>query len=754
MLFTTRLVKVPSGSPRFGGELVNSIIVSFEKAGEDKLYLRVVTNVAVADSANAIAKAVRNSTVDPIVMVMDVKARGKENKSSIVDVTDFILKDNNITGFDAESKKSMYLGGVAPERSSILAVTAYPQNIEIRTMKTFSVGGGMPAAGGEAQVSPSVGVTMELSSSVMLLPEKPMAARYSDNRMGYHSENYKVFSDTQQKVEEKEFIVRYRLEPKPEDIEKYKRGELVEPKEPLIYYVDPSTPKQWVSYIMAGINDWNEAFKAAGYKNAIIGREWPANDSTMSLEDVRYKVVRYFPTEQGFSYSPRIYDPRSGEILQSYVGWSHNKMQALHDWYFVQAAATDSRARNIKFSTELMGSLIRSAIATEIGHSLGLRTNMAGSSAIPVEKLRDNKWLQTNGISASIMDVLHYNYVAQPGDNVSPNGLIPRIGEYDKWAIKYGYAYTGSTDFEEDKKVVQKWLIDALSANPRLKFGIDINPNLNNPADPSTQTEDLGDDRIKAAGYGIKNLKIVTANLLAWTKEDMDRYDKPAMMYENICEWYRILSRTVYTEIGGVYENLKSVEQAGDIYAPVPRKTQKQAVEFLQTEVFQTPTWLLDQQLLNKFRKPAKKELVQRYAEDALYHAISSDRLFKMYTETMRFGRENTYTIDELLTDINAGLWSELRATHPVVIDSYRRLLQKSSVEYLSTVLREAAKSPEAGSTASDLSITDIPVVIRVHLDKVMQQCKAAMPACKDVMTLAHLKYVAAKIDHILNPKY
>jgi hypothetical protein len=472
-LFTTRLVKVPTGSPMFGGELVNNIIVKFEKAGDDKLYLRVMTNVAVADSSNAIAKAVRNSTIDPIIMVMDVKAKGKTNKSSVVDATDFILKDNNITGFDLAAKKNMYLGASAADRSFILSANAFQQNVEVRTVKTFSLGAAPKPADGAADAgapAPSASVTMELSNSIMLLPAQQMASRYADPRVGYYTENYKIFSDDQQKVKENNFIVRQKLEPKTEDIERYKRGELVEPKEPIVYYVDPATPKQWRPYIIAGINDWNEAFKAAGFKNAIIGKEWSESDTAMSLEDARCKLVRYFPSNISFSYAPRIYDPRSGEILQTYIGWSHSKLKTLHEWYFIQAAAIDPAARTMTFSNELMGALIRADISKQVGYSLGLKANMIASNAFPVEKLRDKNWVEKNGFSASIMDNIHYNYVAQPGDNVSAKGLIPQIGEYDKWAIKYGYTYTGNNDFDQEKKTVLGWLNKSLASDPRFKI--------------------------------------------------------------------------------------------------------------------------------------------------------------------------------------------------------------------------------------------------------------------------------------------
>ena len=580
-----------------------------------------------------------------------------------------------------------------------------------------------------------------------------MPSRNADPRVGYYSENYKIFSDAQQKVEERNFIVRHRMEPKQEDIKRYMNGELVEPKEPLVYYVDPATPKQWRQYIIAGIEDWNEAFKAAGFKNAIVGKEWPENDSTMSIEDVRCKVVRYFPADQPFSYGPRVYDPRSGEILQTYIGWSHSKLRSLYEWYFIQAAAIDSRARTTKFSNELMGSLIRAAVAREVGHTLGLRNNMAASSAYPVDKLRNKKWLEANGFSASIMDYIHYNYVAQPEDQISPESLLPKIGEYDKWAIKYGYTYTGKNNFDEEKTLLQKWVVDAFAANPALKFSPETDLNPNDPIDPSAQTEDLSNDPVKASEYGIKNLKIVTANLLAWTKEDMDMYDNANAMYLNAIEWYRILTRHVYTQIGGTYENLKSTDQKGDVYTMVPRDVQKRAMAFLHKEVFQTPTWLYDQNLLNKFNKPARKEQLQKFQDDAVYQVMTANRLYRMTVETMRFGKEKTYTIDEMLTDLNKGIWSELNTAAPVVIDSYRRAVQKALMENMTRVLKEASSSPQPGSASPDLSVTDIPVVLRSQLDKIMQQCKRAIPACKDPMTLAHIKYVHNKINNLLYPK-
>src|SRR2546428_5912241 len=351
-LFTTRLSKVPTGSPRFGGDLMNGIIVSFEKAPNNKLFVRAITNVAQCDSTNALAKAVKNATIDPIIMVLDLKARGADNKSSVIDFTDFFLKDNLISGFHPDAKKQMRTGSPAADRSQILSMNAYPQTIEIKSMKTYTMGGGGAAAGAEgaapgeaAPASANVGVTFEISNSVMVLPENGMQVQAYDPRVGYKFDSYQVFADAQQKVEEKRFIIRSRLEVKPEDLKRYKAGELVEPKEPLVYYLDPATPKQYRQYIIAGINDWNEAFKAAGFKNAIIGKEWPEEDKSMDIEDGRTRVIRYMPSTTPFVDNNQVTDPRTGEILQTYIGWSHSQVKSLHDWYMVQAGATDPGAR-------------------------------------------------------------------------------------------------------------------------------------------------------------------------------------------------------------------------------------------------------------------------------------------------------------------------------------------------------------------------------------------------------------------------
>jgi hypothetical protein len=342
-----------------------------------------------------------------------------------------------------------------------------------------------------------------------------MEKRYFDPRVGYFASSYFKYGDDQQQVDRNVFIHRWKLEPKPEDVEKWERGELVEPKKPIVFYIGPGTPKKWRPYLIQGIEDWQKAFEQAGFKNAIVGKEWPEDNDSMSLEDARFSVLRYFASPTKNAYGPNIIDPRSGEILESHIGWYHNLMNLLHNWYMTQAGAVDPRARKVEFDTDLMGELIRYACAHEVGHSLGLRHNMGASYSTPVEKLRDRAWLDKYGISSSIMDYSRFNYVAQPEDSIPPKDLRPRIGDYDKWAIQWGYSkLPRELSQDEEKEVLNKWVVDSIAANPRLWFGGE-----GRDFDPRTQSEDLGDNAMKAGTYGIVNLQRIVPHLIEWGRK-------------------------------------------------------------------------------------------------------------------------------------------------------------------------------------------------------------------------------------------
>jgi hypothetical protein len=640
------------------------------------------------------------------------------------------------------------------DRSYIETIKSFPINTEVRTVKTYaaSIGGGIPSAFPSSSLpaaSAAGAVTIETNTSFIILPEKPMQKRTNDVRVGYFADDYTVYSDNQQKVETENFIVRWKLQPRKEDMEKWKKGELVEPEKPIVYYIDPATPKKWRPYLIKGINDWQVAFEKAGFKNAIMGKEWPENDSTMSLEDARFSVIRYFASDIANAYGPNIHDPRSGEILESHIGWYHNVMSLVHDWYFVQTAAVDPDARKMKFDDDLMGNLIRFVSSHEVGHTLGLRHNMGSSSKTPVEKLRDKNWVEANGHTASIMDYARFNYVAQPEDNISKSGLFPRIGDYDKWAIEWGYGY-GADEVEADSKQRNKLYNERIAQNPRVWFGTYEYGNI---ADARTQSEDLGDNAMKASEYGIKNLKRIVANLPEWTKEEGDGYKNLSQMYRQVVGQFNRYIGHVSRNIGGYYETPKSVEQLGAVFEVTPKAMQKEAVAFLNAQLFTTPTWMLDNKILDKINSPAGDQLGS-LQDNTLASILSSSRLSRMSVASNRFA--NAYGVDELLTDLKKGIWSELPARKK--IDGYRRNLQKSYVERMISLLGASGTSISlsiGGSISSgpDLKKTDVTSVVRAHLSSLRAEALAAAAGSTDNMSKYHLQDVAERIKRALDPK-
>ena len=576
-----------------------------------------------------------------------------------------------------------------------------------------------------------------------------MNTRLFDARVGYFADNFVQYSDDQHKVENQVFAVRYKLEPKPEDVEKYKQGILVEPVKPITYYIDPATPKKWVPYLIAGVNDWNAAFEKAGWKNAIQGKEWP-NDSTMSLEDARFSVIRYFASDIENAYGPQVHDPRSGEILESHIGWYHNVMSLVHDWYMIQTAAVDPAARKVKFDDSLMGNLIRFVSSHEVGHTLGLRHNMGSSSKTPVEKLRDAKWLEANGHTASIMDYARFNYVAQPEDHVTQMGLFPRIGDYDKWAIKWGYTYTGVGD-ETDKKINNKWIVDALSNNDRLWFGGE-----GYNADPRAQTEDLGDNSVLASEYAIKNLKRIIVKLPEWTKEEGDHYENLNDVYTQLVTQYNRYMGHVVKNIGGVYETFKSIEEKGDVYTPTPVALQKSAMNFLQTQLFTTPKWILDNNILNKISNPVANERLQGVQTNILKSLLDKGRLYRLTTSTTRFGNA-TYSLHEMMEDARKGLFTEL--TSHQATDVFRRNLQKTYVTQLGDLINPSAAPTAAAmggfrvGPAVDVENTDVISEAKTQLKKLAASIQANKGSINDASSASHFDDLQDRIKHILDPK-
>ena len=755
MIVTTRYSKMAGGGGVYAGEMANSQTVIWEKGPNKNVFLRVVTTISIADSTHDIYKAVTSSNLNPIAFAFEIKAYGKDSTSVVIDVSDFFKGDNHPVSLNEFSKKRFNLGSQVSDRSYIAAIHTYPINTEVRVVRTFNSTpsftppspGSFPGTTLRAAAVANA-VTLETNNSFVLLPKVPMQKRLFDPRVGFFQDDYEVYTDDQQKVEAQSFIVRWRLEPKDEDIEKWKRGELVEPKKPIVYYIDPATPKKWKPYLILGINDWQKAFEKAGFKNAIMGKEWDDKDSTLNLEDARFSVLRYLPSDIENAYGPNVHDPRSGEIIESHIAWYHNVMKLLHDWYMIQTAAVDPRARKMEFDDELMGNLIRFVSSHEVGHTLGLRHNMGSSSRTPVEKLREKAWVEAHGHTASIMDYARFNYVAQPEDSISEAGLFPRIGDYDKWAIQWGYKASFAKDEKEDKKIVNKWVIDSLKANPRLWFGTE-----SNQYDPREQTEDLGDNSMKASEYGILNLKRIILRLPEWTREEADKYDNLSDMYYALTGQFGRYMGHVLKNVGGVYETPKSIEQAGeDVYEPTPKVIQQDAVAFLNKQLFETPEWLLNKEILNKISNPVANENICNIQTGILNSLLSGARLNRLVVSANRYGDNITYSLEDMMNDVKKGIWNELVSNKP--IDGYRRNLQKAYVDALANILNPPPAPAANGFMAAPaIKNTDVASVARAQMIALRNQINAAIPGTKDKMSKYHLEDVSERIKKALDPK-
>lgn len=748
----------------YAGDQIGSTVIRFEKGPNNRIFMRKISyDTYGPDSTTSMYQSLKNSNIQAIAAAFNIAAYTTDKKGSVIDMTDYINSDNDIFYFGSAGVKTRFrLGNQLPDRSYILNVRSFPTNVEVTVVKTYSQTaasgpGGAPAGfGGGGGASGTS--TLELNASLVILPKVPMKARYFDPRVGYFAVGYTDFDLNPQGVKEIELVKRWRLEPKPADMAKYKRGELVEPQKPIIFYIDPATPKKWVQYLIAGVNDWAKAFEKAGFKNAVMGKMAPtvAQDSTWSIDDARNSAIVYKPSEIANASGPSISDPRSGEIMESHVNWFHNVQKLVHDWYMIQTAAVDPRSRKMTFSDELMGDLIRFVSSHEVGHTLGLRHNYGSSSTVPTEMLRNKKWVEENGHTPSIMDYARFNYIAQPEDHITSKGLYPRIGDYDKWAIEWGYKYfPDSKTVASDMTILDKMTTES-AKNRRLWFGTETNPD-----DPHSQSEDLSDNAMKASDYGIKNLKVILASLPEWTKEKGEGYDNLTNMYGQLIGQFGRYLGHVTKNIAGIYENPKTVDQAGPIYERTPAATQKEAMDFLNRNLFTTPKWLLNQAILDNINQNPL-EVIARLQASTINSLTSSRTLAKLITAEVTDG-PTAYKVSDLFSDLNGAIFTELKSNS--AIDAYRRNLQKAYIARLITIVKPEpapAATPGAptgggrgGQGGGGLSAaqSDVLSVVKGQLRELQSSIKSASNNQTDSLSKYHLADLNDRIEGALSNK-
>ena len=735
MLMVTRIVKMATELP-LNRHKMSEQVLKWEKF-DNNIFLKQASYSKFANDSLPISIAVSNSNFEPIISSFKIAVENKENNSHVIDVTSLYKSDIKIFGFPQSSRKGYKITSLDSKLSFIESIRSFPLNIETKHIKTY-----------KSSNSRNGQISMVLNNSMILLPKEPMKRRYFDQRVGWFTSAQTDYGIDNQEAETVRYLDRWRLEIKDEDIDKFKNGELVEPKKPIVYYLDPATPEKWRKYLKDGIEDWNVAFEAAGFKNAVIVKYPPTKeeDPDWSPEDVRYSTVRYLASPSLNANGPHVSDPRSGEIIESDINWYHNVMKLLRNWYFVQTAAVNPDSRGVEFKNEVMGELIRFVSSHEFGHTIGLPHNMGSSSAYPVDSLRSATFTKKYGTSPSIMDYARFNYVAQPGDEgvalMPSQWNTPNVGIYDIYSVKWGYKPILDVSVEEEKSILKSWIMEKAN-DLKYRFG-------SAGIDPSSQTEDLGNDAVKASEYGIANLKRIMPKLMEWTTKDGETYNELGYMYGQVLGQFGRYMGHVSNNIGGIYQYYKTSDQDGAVYTHVKKSRQQNCMNFLHNQLFETPKWMINKEILNKIEFAGITNRIRSTQSRTLNSLLDFGKMARLI-ENEAINGKNAYSLIEMMTDLRKGIFNEVYKNK--TIDVYRRNLQLAYLDRISYLM-----SNEQGSTPSwarnyvtsvKVSQSDIRTVAANQLIELRKDLKKHKNK-SDKMTKMHLEMVKNKISSIL----
>ena len=671
LLVVTRFAQIPANYSGYlnAGSKTAEHVVEFIKQGQ-KILLKEVSYSNIADDDDPISISVSENNFKPILAAFEIK--NSDNNRHLIDVTNYFMADS--PGFNiirSKDKENYKIGGVDKKRSFIDSAKSFPENTEILHTLTFS-------ANKAPRNNQTKSFSFQINHSIIALPGDLMQIRHEDERVGWFTTEKINYSSGELKSDNFSIIRRWRLEPS--DLDAYKKGELVEPVKPIVYYLDPATPLKWRKYFKMGIEDWNSTFEKAGFKNAIIAKDAPTKeeDPNFSAEDIRYSTVRYVASTTRNAVGPSVSDPRTGEILESDIIWYHNHLRSYRNRYLIETGAANPKARSLNTPEEEIGEMMRRVISHEIGHALGLPHNMKASSAYAVDSLRSGNFTQKFGIATSIMDYARYNYVAQPGDkNIR---FVRQLGPYDDYSIEWGYRYFGESP-EKEKEILRE-IVDSKSLDPIYMFGGYGN-------DPNSQTENIGNDPVKASMYGIKNLKIVAENLMKWTSKPTENYNDLNEIYGELMSVYRRYVYHVHNMIGGIYNTPHNSNQKGVVtYLNVDISNQKQALNFLETNLWKTQKWLMNKEVVSQIKGEGVLNSIQELQISALNKFLNEKKLNRMLSAQKSL-KGKALSVDQLLDNLFEVLVKKL--SQP---DLFEQRLQLHFVERINILMNEKELNP------------------------------------------------------------
>ncbi len=730
-LWVARIARTIVGQG-YGGQKLDTRIVRWERRGES-VFLRNVSYEVVADPSLPIAQAVQAANSDTILKAFDIAALG-ENESVVIDVSS--LFSSEVPELSARSR--LQARGFDRDRSFVDRVFSFPENIEVRAIHTYTrppdnnpPEQGRGGGNGRRGMAPG-SATLELAYSMVKLPEEPMMPRLYDDRVGYFSVTQTDYGVDEHRAPERRYITRWRLE------KQDPQADISDPVTAIEYWIDPATPIKWIPYIKQGVEDWQEAFEAAGFSNAIVARDAPSPEENpeWSPEDARYSVIRWLPSDVENARGPHVHDPRTGEILESDIQFYHNVQNLLRDWYFVQAAPLDPRAQSLPFPDELMGRLLRFVVAHEVGHTLGFQHNMKASSTYPFENIRDPEWLRTMGHTPTLMDYSRFNYVVQPEDNISVEDLVPGIGPYDIWATKWGYApIPEAATPDEEISTLNAWALEQ-DDTPWYRFSTDGS----GAADPGQLTEAVGDaNAIEATGLGIQNLERVMDLLLNTATQPGKNWDELEELYGRLLgQWVREMNH-VGALVGGFDSRQLHGGQDGVRFTAVLPEIQREAVAFLNRNAFQTPDFLVRPEILRRIEPSGVLRRVRNSQRSVLNFLLNADRFTRLVEQSALDGA--AYNPTDFLADLREGIWAELSDT-TVTTDAFRRNLHRLYLDLINTRLN-----------ADDVQWNDMQAFLRGQLKTLDSEVEASISRVDGDATRFHLEDVRDEIATILDPE-